>query len=98
MRTLLLVGHEHWVCADTATAAKIADLLGKCQPVHTHYLPRMFKEYVLESAAVGAFPHEVRIETLAADRKVLTPDAMAKLEAVHDTMESQDGKPELKNS
>lgn len=98
MRTLLLVGREHWVCADAATPAKIADLLARCKPVNTHYLPRMFKEFVLEEAAVGAYPHEVKIETLAADRKVHTPSAMAKLEAVHDTMESQDGKPELKNS
>ena len=88
MRTLLLLGREHWVCADAATAAKIADLLAKCKPVHTHYLPRMFKDYVLEEAAVGAFPHEVRIETLAADRKVLTPAALEKLEAEHAALET----------
>lgn len=78
MKILIQLGREYWIAPDFQTAAKIADLLGKCRPVAQDYLPNITPHQVYFTAEHGDYPHEVEVRTI--------PDACVVTRKQHDEL------------
>ena len=73
MKIIMQVGREYWAAPDFSSAMKVAHELSKCQPLHRHYLPQARE--VFTKAAVGEYPHEVTVRTMADSVMVSEKDA-----------------------